>query len=232
MRPEEQRAEVPAALRAEVVRSLTPVRPLHVGRTLVPGLAILGLVFLAFLWWRFGLRSDHEALGVFWLWGVSALEIVAALLLVILMSREAFPGRSADIITLSAVVGVAGVFHLAGCWASFRGSPTTIPAGQEFQAWLFCFCLELGLGIPMAWVAFVFARRGFVSFPWRVGLLSGLGGGLLGDAIWHLICPYSALVHTLTAHTGGILAVAFAGTLLAALWDRTRLRAWRARRSP
>lgn len=210
-----------------VGNDLRPVRPLHLGRRCFPALTALGLAFFGVLWWGFGLRPDHEALGPLALWGLSGLEVGAALLLVGLALREAFPGRSPSIAMLSAAAAIAMALHCLSSWITAGKSTVPIPAGQELDAMVFCLGLELCLGVPIALLAMSFIRRGLVTFPWRVGLLGGFGAGLAGNSLWHLICPYSGLAHTLSSHTAGILAVTGIALLVALLWDRARLRSWR-----
>ena len=79
-------------------------------------------------------------------------------------------------------------------------------------------------------VAIGFALRGLAPKPRRVGLLAGAGAGLLADALWRLICPYTDPLHA-TSHSAAIVAAIAVGFLISYLWDRLRLRAWRRRRS-
>lgn len=222
-------ADVPGleALRAAIARDPAPVRALRPARPLGVALAGFAAAGLLVLWWAFGLRDDHHALGVPWLWGLSAVELLLAAALLGLALRDTIPGRRPSLALLGAAAAAVAGLHLATSWATFQRSPVAAPAGHEARLWLACFCMELALALPVAFAVAALARRGLVTWPGRVGVVGGLGAGVAGDALWRLHCPYSDLAHVLAAHSGAILAASALGLAVAWSWDRARLRAWR-----
>ena len=220
MKPEET---TPAfeALRAEVVRDLEPVAPLRLARAFFPTVAVLASALIAFAMLRFGTRAGDE-LGAFGLWGIAGLELAVAAGLLGLGRRGAYPGRSPSLAALGGVAAVAVALHLCGVWYSFGQSPVLVPEGRDGGLWALCFGWEAALSVPVVLLAWLFVRRGLVTFPGRAAPMAGLGAGLVADGLWHLVCPYSEPLHALTAHTGAITAVVAVSLLLAALWDRAR----------
>lgn len=208
-----------------------PVRPWAPPRWMVLFAGLFAPVSAAVLAQLFGWRSDHGILGGPWVWGVSAVELAVALVLLALALREAVPGRSLSVADLALGGLGAAVLHAAVIAGTFARSPVYPVAGQEWQAGTFCFTFELLLGIPCVVFALWLSRRGLTTRPRRVGLMGGVGAGLAADSVWRLICPYSAPAHAFVSHTPGILGVVGIGLLLAFWWESARARAWRSRAS-
>ena len=214
------------ALFAEIRRDLQPVRPLRLSHGFFIALSLLCAVLLGILVIYFGLRSDREVLAEVWFWGLVGVEVAAAAAVLGLNLRQAIPGRRLNRPLLAAATVAVGAVHLAGCALAFQKSPVPTPAGQEWGYWIFCLCVEVAIGLPLVVLALIVLRRGLVASPAQAGFFGGLGAGLLGEALWRLICPYSDLTHAVAAHTGGIVVLALLGMGLAVLWDRHALRRW------
>ena len=61
-------------------------------------------------------------------------------------------------------------------------------------------------------------RRGVLWRPGPVGGLAGLAAGLIADASWRTVCNVAEPSHVLTAHFGGIVALAIIGAVTAKVY--------------
>ena len=175
----------------------------------------------------FSWRPDRDVLGPPMLWGLSALELAAAFVLLVAVLRETIPGRASSLALLGWAAAGGGALHVAVTLATFARSPVEPASGQARTVGLYCYAFEVMLAIPCVLFAFWLARRGLTSRPWRLGLLGGVGAGLAADAVWRLLCPYSNPGHAFSSHSLGITSVAVAGLALAAVWEMVRARSWR-----
>ncbi len=219
------------ALRARLGGELRPVRPFLPGRWMVLFLALFVSVCLIYLGLRFGWRVDSDTLGVPWVWGLSALELAAAAVLLLHVLREAVPGRGSNLAILGFGAAGAAILHAAVAMATWTRSPMAPAPGEEWRAGAYCFSYEVALGIPCVLFAVWLGRRGLTARPRRLGVLGGVGAGLAADALWRLVCPYSSPGHAFGSHSLGILAVVGLGLLLTTWWESVRLRDWRTRES-
>ena len=208
---------------------LRPVRPFAPARWMAFFLGAFAVLSGGLLWRLFGLRPDQTVLGAASLWGLSAVEAVAALLLLARVLREALPGRGSNVAALGLGAAAAAVVHGAVGLATYARSPVRPAAGREWEAGLWCFTFEVALAVPCVLFAVWLGRRGLTARPRRLGLVGGLGAGLAADAVWRLICPYSQPSHAFGAHTTGVLGAVVLGLLLAFWWESARERAWRLR---
>lgn len=198
---------------------LRPVRPFVPGRWMALFLALF-VPLTAFALWRvFGWRLDQVALGSQWMWGLSAIELAAALALLSRALREAIPARSSSLALLGTFAGGLVVLHVAVILVTFARSPVYPAAGHEWTIGLYCFTFEVALGIPCVLFALWLGSHGLTSRPRRLGILGGVGAGLAADAIWRLVCPYSEPAHAFGSHSTGIAAVVVLGLLLANWWE-------------
>ena len=216
-----------AELQSQLAGDLRPVRPFVPGRWMLFFLALcIPLTALA-LWRVFGWRPDQDALGMLWMWGLSAAELAGALVLLARVLREAVPARSSSLGFLSFAAAGTMVLHVAVILATFAKSQMYPAAGHEWAIGLYCLTFEVAIGIPCVLFALWLGGRGLTSKPRRLGVLGGVGAGLAADALWRLVCPYSDPAHAFGSHSFGIVVVVGIGLLLAAGWEALRARAWR-----
>ncbi len=216
-------------LREQIGDDLAPVRPLATTPWLVGFLILFVPICGALLWRTFGPRRDFETLGSVWLWGFSAAELVVGGVILTWILREAVPGRSLSARGINAVAAFGLVLHVLVTLATFARSPLLVPAGVGWMYGLYCFCFEVFLGCLCLLFTLWLSRQGLTTRPRRVGLLGGLGAGLVADAIWRFVCPYSDPAHSFGSHMSGILTVVVVGLVLAIAWEGWLARAWRSR---
>ena len=197
---------LPETLRDAVGGDLHPVRPLHPAwqRTLVVALADMGDIPM-------------------WLsWGCSFLEIFAGILIIGLALREAIPGGGvpagaartaiATGLVLQVLVGIVTWMHSAG-----------MPLGDDWVSkGMGCLKHDMTMILPTFVVTMWLVFRALPMRAPMAGLLGGLGAGITGDAITHLLCPMSDLRHVLTWHTGAIIGFMALGWIVGTLWSSTR----------
>jgi hypothetical protein len=206
---------VPTALRERVIADLRPVRPLadpwKRGLVLVP----LAVALMVAVHMRFGTRAD---LGAAMLWGLSLLQIVAGLATVAAALREVIPDRALStpvrIALFAGGLGLAiGVTYLA-----WHASGTTAPAAMRYRFWKACLQHTIEVGLPVLLAILLLAARGVMWRPALVGGLAGLAAGLIADASWRTFCDVAEPSHVLTAHVGGIVALAILGAAMAKVY--------------
>jgi hypothetical protein len=211
---------VPAALRRAVAETCAPVNPLAApGRramALVPWALLLGVVVLA-VW---GLRGDYTEVGVWRLWGASAVQMVLAIAIASAAIAESVPGQLRAFAAHLALAGAAVAAVSATTLVTFAASGTVVPAALAARYFWICLTHPLLLGLPALAVLGIMAGRGLTSRPIVAGALAGLGAGLVSDASWRLYCHVSDPGHVLVAHAGAILALAAIG--VAGGWRRMR----------
>ncbi len=212
-----------AELRAQL-GGLQPVRPFVPGRRMLIFLALFAPLAALLLWRVFGWRPDQVALGGPWMWGLSALELAAALALLARVLREVIPARSSSLALLTVAAGGVAVLHAAVTLATYARSRIYPAAGHEWTIGLSCLAFEIALGVPCVLFALWLGRRGLTSRPWRLGIVGGLGAGFGADAVWRLVCPYSSPAHAFGSHSLGIAVVGGLGLLLTVSWVPRRPR--------
>ena len=211
-----------AELRRQIPGDLQPVRPFAPNRWLIAFLALFVPSAALILWRVFGWRADHDALGSPWMWGLSAVELAVAVVLLTRVLREAIPARSSSLALLSLTAAGAAVLHVMVIFATFARSRVYPASGHEWRIGLYCFIFEVVLAVPCVLFALWLGRRGLTARPRRVGALGGFGAGLAADAVWRLVCPYSEPAHAFGSHSSGILAAVAFGLLLAWWWEVRR----------
>ncbi len=214
--------ELPPALRDEVRRTLTPIRPLarpwrRAALLLPVALAVLVAVPLV---WR--LREDAAAVGTLRLWGGSLLQVIVALALIGAAFAESTPGRLAAPTRLFARAALGVAFMVALTFVTFAASPTTVSARLRAFYLPICMTRAFALGLPPLAAALLLMARGLAARPIVAGALAGLGAGLVADSGWRLFCEVADPVHVLTAHAGAIVALSAAGAAIGAAVRLTR----------
>lgn len=217
-----------AELQSQLTGDLRPVKPFVPGRWMLCFLCVFTPLTALALWRVFGWRSDYGVLGDPGMWGLSAVEMVAACMLLGRVLREAVPARSSSLTLLT--LGAAGtmLLHVAVSVATFAKSPAYAPAEHAWAIGVYCYRFEVALGIPCILFALWLGGRGLTSRPRRLGILGGVGAGLAADALWRLVCPYTGPAHAFGSHTLGILTVVVVGLMLAGIWEMGRARMHRA----
>ena len=202
---------VPAALRRAVAETCTPVRPLAAparrATALVPWALLLGVVVLA-VW---GLRADYNHVGVWRLWGASAVQMVLAIAIASAAIAESVPGRLRSVTANLTLAGLAVAVVATTTLLTYAASGTVVPPAFAARFFWICLTHPLLLGLPALAVLGIMAARGLTSRPIVAGALAGLGAGLVSDASWRLYCHVSDPGHVLVAHAGAIVALTAIG---------------------
>ena len=202
---------VPAALRRAVAETCTPVRPLVAparrATALIPWALLLGVVVLA-VW---GLRADYNQVGVWRLWGASAVQMVLAIAIASAAIAESVPGRLPSVTANLTLAGAAVAVVCTTTLLTYAASGTVVPAAFAGRYFWICLTHPLLLGLPALAVLGIMAARGLTSRPIVAGALAGLGAGLVSDASWRLYCHVSDPGHVLVAHAGAIVALTAIG---------------------
>ena len=218
----EQGPNLPAELREAIAGDLEPVRPLP-----PPWMRLLWAVpitaaFLVLPWVYFGVRPDLEHLGPMLAWVPVAMQVALGLALLLMALHEAVPGLGIPRVLVVGFCLVALGLHLAVNLLIY----IRYPMGYDdfLASWWACFRYEFLLGVPFLIVITYLAANALPVRPRTVGLLSGVGGGVIADASWRMVCPVSAPLHFLTAHLGTIVVLGAAGYLLGYLYERHQTR--------
>jgi len=210
---------VPEELLKAVTDDLQPVTPLApVWRRTLWALAVSALVFATAVF-GFGLRSDIQSIPTWLGWGCSAIEFLAAALLLGLALRESIPGRSVPLGSAFAALSASIIYQLAVGYITWRFSP------GEFQAFgqgMSCMMSDTMLALPTFLITFWLIVRAFPTRAWMAGLLGGAGAAIASDAITHLQCPVSDMRHVLAWHTGAVILMSATGALAGYAWGRWR----------
>ena len=203
-------------LKAEVARDLTPVRPLR--PAWVRALVLLPCVALSFALLALVFGPSWETSGLVWAVGVCQVLVAYGILWVGL--REAVPGEGpgAPALGLAALIATVAVGAANALLVALR--PVPGPPGLGGFS-LYCFKVEILLGLPAVALGFWLAVRGFPLRPAVAGVLGGMAAGVAAAGVWSLYCPYNSLAH-LASHIGPILPVALVGLLAGSLWLRKR----------
>ena len=217
----EQAPNLPEPLRQAVAADMRPVKPLPPpGRRVLWALP-LALILTVWTLLYFGIR-DLEPMGPYLAWVPLGLQVVLGLALLLMALREAVPGMRIPRSVVFATGMAALVLHIAVnilIWLRY-------PMGYDdfLSTWWACFHYEFLLGVPFLIVVTCLAARALPLRPQVIGLLSGVGGGVIADASWRLVCPVSVPLHFLTAHLGGIVLLGAFGYLAGSIFERSRQR--------
>jgi hypothetical protein len=208
----------PESLRAAIAADLRPVRPLPPPSRRVLALAPVAALLLVAAPTVFWLRLDAPVLGWWALWGLSAAQAVAGLVLIRVALDEAVPGRQRDGAGLAAL-GSAGVLLVVGVTLA-SASLSLVPLRAPLVVGGMCFTGSLVSAVPLVVLAGVLAARAFPLRPAVAGALYGLGAGLVADGGWRLFCEFGEPSHVLAAHLGAVLAATGLGAGLATMLAR------------
>jgi hypothetical protein len=214
-------AELPEPLRRAVATDLRPVKPLPPPWQRVLWALPVAVVLCSGAWMYFGIRPDAADLGLLLAWVPVVMQVVLGLVLLAMALHEAVPGlRLPRGVAVGLVVGALAI-HLAANLLIWTRHP--LGYASFLRSWWPCFRYELLLGVPFLALITYLAARALPMQPRVICLLAGLGGGLIADASWRMVCPVSVPSHFLTAHLGSILALGATGYGLG-LWIEVRRR--------
>lgn len=207
-----QRVEVEQAL-ARVRAQLRPFRQAPPDRRaawlLLAAPAAAAAVWAVFLA-QHGPRADAARLGPLWLTASTVLGLATAVALLLLSLRLSVPARGLPLVTCLAACGAALATHVATAAAFHARSAQAVPAGDGVAVGLFCFRHQLWVAAPALLLALWLHHRGVPQLPARRGLLAATGAGLLANALWTLVCPFTAPAHVWPAHLGVAVVLALA----------------------
>jgi hypothetical protein len=219
------RQPLPDALRRALEADRRPVRPLPPPPRRVSWVALwAGLLMLVLLFAK-GIRNDAAILGFGLCWGAAVLECLTGLAVVLLALREAVPGSGASLaVRISALVAVPVVKAAVAVLTWMRRG---MPESQFPPEGAHCIPMESTLALPALALTLFLAARAYAVRPRWAGVLGGAGVGLLTDGVWHLICPFADLGHTLLWHGATVLALALFGFLAGSAMEAIRRRHFR-----
>lgn len=213
-------------LRSEIARDLRPVKRLSSGWLRALFVLPYALLALAVLLLALGLRSDSQNLGPGVLWGLGLLQLMAAYMIFHVALQQAVPGDAVSPkVWLASPVLVLVVQAVVAMW-TYRNSPLKVPSEQMLAYGMACFSLTSLLGFLPLVIGLWLLSRGLPLRPRVAGLLTGLGGGLLAEAVYRMHCPFSHLSHVLPWHGGAVLMLGLVGFASGVLWETRRLRHW------
>ena len=210
----DDRAVVPAALRAQLAASYAAVRPLpspSMRMLWVVPFAVLSLVAAQAV---FQLRVDALRLGWSGTRGISLAQLIVGLVVVAAALTEAVPGRGWSRRALVLWLTLPLVLIVAVTFTSWDLSPIRLRSQWLFVSGV-CLLGSAVSSLPVVALAGILAARAYPTRPMLAGALLGLGGGLMADAGWRLFCHFSEPAHVLAAHLGGVLVATAIGSLLA-----------------
>lgn len=208
------------ALRAAIVADLSAVRPLPaplIRTAVMLPLAVL-LLFAAPV--TFDVR-DLSALGPFWSWGASLLQVLLGLALTAAALRESVPGRSWSRGSLMVWLLAPAVSVTILALVSWERNPVPL-AGSQLFVGVVCVVYAVVTALPATLLTAALAAGAWPVRAGVTGWLAGLGGGLMADAGWRLFCHFSEPSHVLGAHLAGVLAAGALGAVVTTRLVRSR----------
>ena len=210
---------MPADLRDRLQTDYQPVRvlrsPLARAMRIVP-IALVAL-FAAPIY--FSVRPDAPRLGFTGVWGLSLLQSVLGLAVLVAALRESVPGRSwsRGAITLWLAIPIGSVIGVT--LFSWNVSPVVLRS-EWWYVGVICFAGSASTALPVVALSAILASRAYPTRPAIAGLLLGLGAGLIADAGWRIFCHFSEPAHVLSAHLAAVIASAIVGSVLAVRLNR------------
>lgn len=205
---------LPIDLRDRIEADYTAVRPLlppFVRAFWVAPFAMLAFVAAPLF---FNVRSDADRLGGTMLWGASLLQAVLGFMVIIAALGESVPGRAWSPVALALWIVSPFMLVVAVTISSWQASQIPLERGW-WVVGLVCVSGSAATALPIVALANVLAARAYPTRPAIAGLLLGIGAGLIADAGWRLFCHFSEPAHVLSAHLGGVVIAALAGSALA-----------------
>lgn len=211
-------------IRSEIFRDLSPVRPMASEWIRALFLLPYALFALVLLLLATGLRPDAQDLGAEVLWGLAALQLLAAYLIFSVAFRQAVPANAVSPMTLLFFPFLVFVMQAGVAYWTYRYSPLEVPSDSVYVYGLACLGMMCLFGAVPLVIAVRLLGRGLPLRPGFAGLVIGLGSGLVADAVYRTHCAYSHWSHILPWHGGAVLLLALVGFGAGILWEKRRLR--------
>ena len=212
---------LPADLRARLEADYQPVRvlpsPLARALWIVP-IAVVAL-FAAPI--AFNVRPDAVNLGWTGVWGLSSIQFLIGLAVLVAALRESVPGRGWSRGAVALWLGIPIAVVIAVTWLSWNASPVLLRS----EWWLIggvCFAGSAATALPVVALSAILASRAYPTRPAIAGLLLGLGAGLIADAGWRIFCHFSEPGHVLSAHLAAVVMSSVIGSLLSVRLGRLK----------
>jgi len=214
--------KLPDLLRRQVEADLRPVRPLPRPAVRTLHVATWALALFVLVPLLVPLRHDAPALGWPLLWGAAVAEAMVGLVLAGLALREAVPGSGIGAARAAAALAAGASTQLAVTFLTWLYGPTLTAREILRHRGPTCMSAQELLAVSGLALAFWLIVRALPVRPRWAGALAGMAAGLVGDAVWHLVCPRSDLEHVLVWHGGATLLATAWGWLLGAAFERRR----------
>lgn len=177
-----------------------------------------------------GLRGDSDVVGPWLLWGLGSVQLIAAFFVFRSVLREALPGSSGRPKAWLLALGVVLSLQIGISMLTQAKSPVFLASERALTVGLTCFGIMSMVGVPVLILGLFLASRGLPARPRIIGLVAGLAGGLLAEAVYRTHCPYTHLTHMLSWHTGAVVLLGALGFFAGATWDLKRTAEWKRRR--
>ena len=206
----------PAPLRERIAADYRPVAALRSPWARAIAIVPLAIVSLVAAPIAFNVRSDAAALGWFGVWGLSALQCIAGLLVIGAALRESVPGRDWSPAAISLWFAGPLVAVLAVTAASWEASQVLLRSEWWLVAGL-CFAGSAATALPVVALASILASRAYPVRPVVAGALIGFGAGLMADAGWRVFCHFTEPSHVLSAHLAAVVMSTLVGVVAAQL---------------
>jgi hypothetical protein len=179
---------------------------------------------LALLLLVIGLRSDAQDLGGEILWGLAALQLLVAYLILLFALRQAVPANAVSPMVWLSLLFLVIVMQTGVAFWTYRYSPLDVPPDRVYLYGLACFSMMFFFGVVPLAITIWLLIRGLPLRPCIAGLLAGFGSGLVAEAVYRTHCSYSHLSHVLPWHGGAVLALGLVGFYCGFLWEKRRIR--------
>ena len=213
-------ARVPAELLRAVGDDLRPVRPLAPPWRRALVVAVLAMPVLAQAPLAYGWRSNIARLGPGWAWGVSIVQALVGLAVLVAALREAVPGRPLSRRALWTAIAAASAAVLAVTLGTEQALPAAVPPGVWLRYAWECWEISVVTALPIFAFAAWLVVRALPVRPALTGALLGLGVGVLVDSAMRLYCWVSAPLHVLVSHGGAVVTLVLGGALVTTAVDR------------
>lgn len=213
---------IPASLRRTVEDDLGPVRPLHPAWLRTIFAVTVAIVVLAAVLAMGDLRTDMDLIPTWLSWGSSGLQLALGFLLIGLALRESVPGEWAPIGSVRLAAGAAVTIQVFTGVATSIYAPSGNLGGSGITSGMGCFTHEAAMALPTFAVTLLLVFRALPLRAPTAGLLGGAGAAVASDAVIHLICPKSDLMHVLVWHTGSVLFFMGLGWIAGVIWRHVR----------
>ncbi len=213
-----KRVTPPEQLLRAIADDMRPVRPLPPLWKRVMAVAVTAVAVSVAVLATHAVRPDLLVLSPWVGWGAAVLEGLVGLVIMGLALRESVPGSALGGAVLGLSISLAIVMNLVVAVATRIDVTGGADMWGPLTKGMICSRNEMLFALPAFIVTIVFVTRALPIRPQIVGMLGGLGAGLVGDGINHVLCPVSSLHHVLVWHTGAMIGLAIFGWCFGKIW--------------